>query len=126
MHVTHYNNHLKKPNGEFVADERALVESILDMIAGELPSGSGIDGDWHAEMSSSSRMRFSNGYHCINEHGFYEDWAYFTVIIDLDDREYFRLMFHGDRSQRLARRHQLREYLEDIIYESIDKSIGLK
>ena len=90
------------------------VEDVRDA----LPHGSGIDDSWEID-HMGSYFRCYNGYHAMNEDGYYDGWADFSVIIPIKDPENFRLHFHGQRSQRLNRRYALREYLEDTIYWSL-------
>jgi len=77
-----------------------------------LPHGSGIDLDWYIEETRKS-FRCYNGYHCMDENGFYEGWADFVLIVPKANPLEFKLQFRGRRSQYLARKHMLRDYLED-------------
>ena len=100
------------------------TEAMLTFIGRSLPHGSGIDADWHLFMTGRYRIRMQCSYHAMDENGMYDGWVDFTVIIDADDEEYFRLMFHGDKSRRMAEKYGLRDYLEQTImgelYEYID------
>jgi len=77
-----------------------------------LPHGSGIDLEWLIEETRRS-FRCYNGFHCMDEHGFYEGWADFVLIVPKSDPLDFKLQFCGRRSQYLAKKHMLRDYLED-------------
>lgn len=98
---------------------------MLQVLLDNLPHGSGIDDRWNYDISSTS-IRLYNGFHCMDENGFYDDWANFVLIVPknaLLRGEYvvvsnsFKLQFLGQRSQYLATRYDLRNYLEDIFAE---------
>ncbi len=55
----------------------------------------------------------------MSDLGFYCGWAEFSVIIPKGDPMLFRLHFHGQASHGLCRRYGLRDYLEDILSESL-------
>ena len=103
--------------------ERQRVESqddIENMLLNSLPSGSGINGDWEFEFKNrSKRICMSNSFHCTDESGSYVGWADFTAIIDYEDEDYFRLVFHGGKSRRLALKYGLRDFLTDTLCESL-------
>jgi len=77
-----------------------------------LPHGSGINGDWYIEETRRS-FRCYNGYHCMDENGMYDGWADFVLIVPKSSPIEFKLQFRGRRSQYLARKYMLRDYLED-------------
>ena len=52
----------------------------------------------------------------MNEGGYYDGWADFSVIVPIKNPEDFRLHFHGQRFQYLNQKYLLREYLEDEIF----------
>ena len=79
-----------------------------------LPHGSGIDGRWSVD-KKKGYYKLRNGYHAMNEHGYYVGWAEFSVVIYKKNPEGFKFHFHGDRAQRLNKRYMLRDYLEDTI-----------
>lgn len=98
-----------------------MLQDLLD----NLPHGSGIDDKWSFQICRNS-VRLYNAYHCMNDGGYYDGWAYFVVIISKDRllREMnqsisntFKLQFLGRHSQYLAQKHLLREYLEDVFAE---------
>lgn len=101
--------------------ERVIMQDeAIDIFNHVLPHGSGIDCDWKITFHNrSKRIHMSNSYHCMDENGMYDGWSDFTVIIDWEDEEYYRIMFHGRESQRLARKYDLRDYLTDLICECL-------
>jgi len=106
-------------------DWEALELSDLELsFVSELPHGSGIDYDWIGERQINGKLRLSNAYHFMNEHGFYVGSLDFTVIVDKNDMENFRLEFNGLNSTgyRWVSRLGLRDYLEDTIVWSVDKA----
>ena len=96
-------------------------EELIEFLKDKLPSGSGIDCDWNIKVEWKNGLIIaSNSYHCMNEVGMYDDWADFTVYIDLPiPEENFRLKFNGKKAQYLNKKYMLREYLEDTIINSL-------
>jgi len=84
-----------------------------------LPHGSGIDGDWYCEKQQNGKVACYNSYHVMDENGFYRAWADFSIRFREDAWDDFRLMFHGRDSQYLAQHYQLRDYLEQTIYDVV-------
>ena len=78
----------------------------------QLPHGSGINGDWHIEEQTDKYIA-CNVYEPMNEAGFYDGVAHFTLIIPKDETVNFVLHFNGRQSQYLNQKHLLRDYLED-------------
>jgi len=95
------------------------TDDILMKIGEILPHGSGIDSDWNLMMASKTRVRCQNAYHCMDEFGGYDGWADFVFLFDLKDGDYCRLMFIGQDSHRLERKYQNREYLEQLLMETL-------
>ena len=79
-----------------------------------LPHGSGINGEWQIT-EHTDRYTASNFYEPMDEAGFYDGVAYFTLNIPKSDPPNFKLQFNGKESQYLNRKYALREYLEDTI-----------
>ncbi len=90
------------------------VTALIDWL-----HGSGINGEWHFKETKRT-FRVSNYYHCMNEDGYYDGMADFTLIFpkkaDMID---FKLQFNGRYAQYLNGRYMLREYLEDTTVEVI-------
>lgn len=98
-----------------------LEINMLDMID-ELPHGSGIDCDWSYEVKPTSKtVHFSNAYHCMDEHGSYDRYADFTLIVSLEAFN-FKVQFNGNTSQKLNYKYGLREYLEDTLAWALNDS----
>ena len=95
------------------------TEEILIKIGELLPHGSGIDSDWDLMMASKTRVRCQCSYHCMDENGMYDGWQDFIFLFDLKDSDYGRLMFIGKDSERLERKYQNREYLEDLLFGTL-------
>lgn len=92
-------------------------------VAQHLPHGAGIDSAWGVSETSNA-VTFSNSYHRMTEHGFYDRWIDFSIKIPksaLGDNEtmsqQFKLAFHND--WHIVRDDGLRDYLEDTIYWSL-------
>lgn len=89
-----------------------------------LPCGGGINHDWHLEKNSSGKIVCHNSYQVMSEYGYYIGWADFSVRFKAEALDKFRLMFHGNRAQYLARYYRLRQYLEPYFVECFDLAIA--
>jgi hypothetical protein len=99
--------------------DRAVMTTIENMIRKVLPSGSGFDGEWGIEMDlTKGLVKCSSTFHCMNENGYYDGWCNFNVTIKLGDAEYWRLTFCSDADRRLAAKYDLRDYIEQTIWEA--------
>lgn len=86
----------------------ALLEEI-----GKKLHGSGIDATWKYEETSHG-IRMKNSFHCMDQHGYYCGWADFSYFFAWNSKLIdFRLRFHGPQAHYLARKNDLRPYLED-------------
>lgn len=86
-------------------------KDLLDV----LPHGSGIDLKWRFYANEQNIYAY-NAWHCMNEHGYYDGWADFSIVFPQNStnlRDDFALHFHGDIAQRKNKQYMLREYLED-------------
>lgn len=96
------------------------MQAIIDALANALPTGSGIDCKWQFTEQKNGNILAHNSYHCMNEYGFYDGWADFTLIFKknkpLAD---FILQFNGKTAQYKNKRYMLRDYLEEFIYHCI-------
>lgn len=99
---------------------RELIEHVLLAI---LPHGSGIDCKWEFDWMANGKVRATNSYHCMNENGFYDGYADFSLVFPtLQPFGAFRLAFHGKTAHRKARRYDLRDYLADTINHAVGGS----
>lgn len=68
----------------------------------------------------SKSITIANSFHCLDENGNYHGWADFSVIFpnnkSLDE---YRIVFHGAESQRLQKKHDIKEYLDQVIIGAI-------
>ncbi|MHA1372523.1 MAG: hypothetical protein ACTSRA_22720 [Promethearchaeota archaeon] len=86
-----------------------------------IPHGSGIDGNW--EITDKGKyFKCENSFHCMDEYGFYEGYADFSLIIPKKKPLDFRLHFHGKYSQYLNYKYGLRNYLEELFHWWIEES----
>ena len=108
-------------------DNNYLTREVKDLDTGrviDLPHGSGIDGRWGID-DKGSYYGCYNGFHCINENGFYEGWQHFQLIVPKKKPNEFKIHFTG--GQYLAQKHMLRDYLEDLFAMTfLDLKEGLK
>jgi len=97
-------------------------ETVETILTAMLPSGSGINCSWEIT-DTRKNWRCENAYHCMNDAGYYDGFAVFTVIIPKENILQFRLQFNGALAQYKNRRYMLRDYLEDTIYYSLAELI---
>lgn len=59
------------------------MESIESLVAGYMPSGSGIDSGTSFDFarSTSDKLVFTFGYHHMNENGYYDGWTEHKCIV---------------------------------------------
>lgn len=92
------------------------MQTIINKLASILPTGSGINCDWQFTERKNGDVLAHNSYHCMNEHGFYDGWADFTLIFKKDKPlADFVLQFNGKAAQYKNKRYMLRDYLEEFI-----------
>lgn len=96
------------------------MRTITEKLADILPTGSGIDCSWTFTEQKNSNILAHNSFQCMNERGYYDGFADFTVIFKknapLAD---FVLQFNGKVAQYKNERYMLRDYLEATIYHFI-------
>jgi len=107
------NDYIFKNNIEF---EEEWLEEAISFV--RKLSDSGYDSDfsaWRVDQTKSS-IRLSSFYRIYDLYGHYDrEVVYFTVILPKDPEKEFKLQFNGARSQYLARKRHLRQYLESYI-----------
>jgi len=111
-----------------------LINFTIDRIHGsgiDLKPGTYNIDDWK-QSQSKNFLSLHNSFHCMDENGFYEGWQDFTVKFPISGLvSDFKLVFNGN--QYLAKKHFLKQYLEDILAQVIydyliesDEAITLK
>jgi len=99
---------------KFTATQQDTIE---DFLCENLPHGSGIDCKWEFNWLHNGKLQASNSFHCMNDVGYYDGFADFTLTFDVyKSLRAFRFVFNGNHAQRKNNQYMLREYLEDIIY----------
>jgi hypothetical protein len=106
----------------YLNSQTGNLEPVINLdydIVDALPHGSGIDADWQVSVTKRS-IRLSNSFHAMDDNGFYDGWADFTVITPRFAMaqhwgDYFQLQFNGRDSAYLNQKHDLRSYLADTI-----------
>ena len=101
-----------------LTDKQDDMEQIL---LNKLPHGSGIDCKWEFTWLVNGKLLAINAFHCMNDAGYYEGFADFTVKLNapFGDQQDFNLSFSGDRAKRLNKKHMLREYLEETLHYAL-------
>ena len=95
--------------------------NVFDQLREALPHGSGIDAEWQFDTASRGTIRAFNSYHLMVD-GYYKAWADFYVTIEINedgDLEPTNLHFQGRFAQYLNQYHQLRDDLEQPIWNAL-------
>ena len=93
---------------------RDLAQHLMEEI-----HGSGIDADWK-EVHKKNHVVIRNSFHCLNKNGMHGGWQDFSVLLPLNGAvSDFKLIFHAPAY--LAAKHQLKDYLEDLLVTEIDQ-----
>ena len=96
--------------------DQAMQDEAEATLKAHLPHGSGIDCDWTFEWFPT-RVVCRNSWHAMNNNGFYEGYADFSLILYYKRHvKDFKLEFNGYQAKRLNQKHFIREYLEDHFY----------
>lgn len=102
--------------------EYTNLDYFEDFLIENLPHGSGIDYKWEIEFLKNGKIRCYNGYHHLNENGFYDAHLpfYITIFKNGESNIDFDLHFCGLSSHwyKLVK-YGLREYLKDTLYYSL-------
>jgi len=94
------------------------MEKLVDF----LPSGSGFDYSYEIDEKINT-FHILSSYHCMSEHGYYDGWQDFKIILSKDRAKIndFKLQFCNGNAR--ARKYLLKEYMDETIYESIQDYI---
>jgi hypothetical protein len=101
-----------------------MTEDCLEDICYFLPHGSGIDCSWYGYVTKGN-LCFTNAFHAMDENGYYDGYAQFTVKLPLVDNcvhwDSFTIEFNGRNSAYLNRKYNLRDYIETTIYDGLNE-----
>lgn len=86
-----------------------------------LPHGSGINFAWKVTEKPTYFLA-ENGFEPITEAGFYDSAAQFEVVIPKAKPTEFKLHFEGALAQRMNQKYQLRDYLEEVLGQSLEEA----
>lgn len=121
-HQIQYEHEQKLKAEKEIKDKQDDAEQIL---LNKLPHGSGINGKWEFEWLKNGNVKAKNSFHCMNDGGYYDGYAEFTVIIPPQDHTDFHLVFNGRQGQNKNRQYMLRDYLESTLYEALKDQTAL-
>ena len=103
-------------NIEFENEWLEEAKGIVERLPGETFDAG--FGTWDIHQTRSS-FKLRSFYKLFDSNGYTNDIIHYTVIVPKDCEKDFVLQFSGRRSQRLAKKIRIREYLEDAIFNSI-------
>lgn len=99
-------------------------ESLEYLMKDKLPHGSGIDCTWEIELKKEFII-CKNSWHLMNENGYYDGYIDFTIKVNPDKPEDFKLTFQtNSRGYYQIQKHDLRTYLEEIFYTTLTEEIS--
>jgi hypothetical protein len=117
-------DYLKEARKKYHNIQAEIMQELLCEYFNNTISGSGIDSEFtKGRIQKNSKFKITSSFHCMNENGFYAGWQDFTLVFDPTDLSNFRLHFTGNRN--LERRYMLRDYLEELVYYSVERFIEL-
>jgi len=100
------------------SDQQDFIESHLKDV---LPHGAGIDCEWSFKWLKNGKLKAVNSYHCMNDIGYYDGYADFTVIFPVHKAlTAFALQFNGKQASYKNNHYMLRDYIEDTIYSALE------
>lgn len=100
-------------------DECLLQDAREEALLKVLPHGSGINNEWEFVWLKNGKVKAKNAFHCMNDVGYYDGYADFTVVIPPLEHTKFKLVFNGRQGQNKNRQYLLRDYLEDTLYQTL-------
>jgi len=106
-----------KHNPKFNTQDRFL--DLENLIIDLLPTGSGIDSNWILDQDMKGNIYAHNSYTCYNESGYNDGYADFYIKIALVNVELHitHLHFSGSKAQYLAKKYDLKSYLESMFFD---------
>ena len=119
------NNINKFPNSDNVKTWEIWIDEyedeIDDIMKNIFPHGSGVDNGctFSYEKSLNNRLIINSGYHCMDEHGYYDRWVDFTVTLTPDLEFNYTLNIRGSFDKY---RH-IKEYLYHLFHDSFDQEV---
>lgn len=110
-------NCMKSENHEWYNKHEAQIEQI---IKNDLPSGSGFDGTTTlSEKSTGDKLIFRTEYHCMDEHGYYDEWVNLSMIVtpSLQHGMHLRVNWHGYGGEY---KNLLYDYIHDLWFDALE------
>ncbi len=112
-----HNRCVESKNGQW---EDHWFEVITNIINNHLPNGSGFDSGCQIELEQQkhNKLIIHSSYHAMNEHGMYDGWYNFRVVIvpDFTDFDFKVIGNFGKYAYN-------KEYIEDTFYHCLSEII---
>jgi len=107
---------IENNNTEWMQKHEDRIHEIEDNF---LPHGSGIDSGCKIDLDKSTgeKVIINTSYHHMNDVGMYEGWTEHKVIVSPSLMHGFILRITG------SNRHDIKTYLYDLFYESLNTEI---
>jgi hypothetical protein len=124
-----------EPLCDICTADRVLIEDdITELLMNNLSHGSGIDNEWMIDYKYTkgklTRIICSNGFHYMNDVGYYKGWVHFKFTICPGSRKlgfegslgnfYLNLTFNKSSSRYWIKRLQLRDLLEQWLLDDME------
>lgn len=103
------------------------MESLERVIIENAPHGSGINYDYnnirveHYSSTNENKVIFENAFHCINDSGFYDGILPFRIVVGSSLVPSLHFLGLNGAGYYRVKKYGLREYLEDVFAEWIDR-----
>lgn len=94
------------------------AEERLEKLVSCLPSGSGIDNGTKVllDKSTPERLVLQADFHHMNENGYYTQWTYHEIVVTPS------ILFRMNLKVSGRNLNNIKEYLEEVFYESLSVS----
>jgi hypothetical protein len=106
-----------KNSTEWIDNHTDTLNKLLD----KLPSGSGLDNEWHYDIkhSTGNKILLSSSFHTMNEDGYYDGWIDFKIRIEASLINEIKLSITGN----FGKYQDIRDYLYDILHYALTSEI---
>jgi hypothetical protein len=89
------------------------MDNFLERLLNHYLHGSGWDTSWNVKHTTKGHYECLVGYHCMDEHGYYDGWIEIIVILDKNLTD-FAMKFSAEDSMRRKYVTGKRDYYEDV------------
>ena len=110
-------NCLMSDNNEWYDKHSMVIDHI---VRNYLPSGSGIDSGCTVNPKTSDKFIIESSYHRMDEHGYYDGWIDFKVIVKASLTSNIDLTIIGN----FGKHQDLKEYLYELFDHALCQNVN--